>query len=269
VKKILVSASLPLFLLAGLSAAGPKEPEKAKTVSVRPLTLEQALSLWQSTERMVRDRRITRKDARQRFTWAFELIRERADVTASSQAWAFPLAGLRTGRYYQGSYRPKGFDFYAGSGKGSRHPAVDIFVRDRRRRGIDDATGRPVHVISSFDGIVVAAQPGWKAKDKTRGGVYTYVLQPATGYIAYYAHLKELNVVLGQVVRRGQVLGIVGRTGKNALKRRSETHLHYMLMRFGQGNFSIVNPIKRLDTAKRLPDPEDREAGAASKNKKM
>ncbi len=261
--KYLLPWVMTIVLLAAAPAPAKKkevEPAKAKTVSLKPQTLEQALALWQSTERMIRDRRIVRKDARQRFIWAYNLIRERCEVTTTTKTWAFPLAGLSTGKYYRGSYQPKGFDFYAGSGKGSRHPAVDIFVKDRRQRAIDDATGKPVHVISAFDGIVVAAQPGWKVKDQTRGGVYTYVLLPATGHIAYYAHFKELNVVLGQVVRRGQVIGIVGRTGKNARKKRSETHLHYMLMKFDKGNFYILNPLKRLAVSKRLPDPEDRQA---------
>jgi murein DD-endopeptidase MepM/ murein hydrolase activator NlpD len=53
-------------------------------------------------------------------------------------------------------------------------------------------------------------------------------------YETLYAHLSKFNVRKGQKVKRGEVIGYVGNTGKS-----TSPHLHYEVRRNGKP----VNPI--------------------------
>lgn len=54
------------------------------------------------------------------------------------------------------------------------------------------------------------------------------------GYKSMYAHLSGFNVKIGQKVKRGEVIGFVGSTGKS-----TAPHLHYEIIRNGEK----VNPV--------------------------
>jgi murein DD-endopeptidase MepM/ murein hydrolase activator NlpD len=60
------------------------------------------------------------------------------------------------------------------------------------------------------------------------------ILDHGFGIETYYAHLNEFNVRRNQKVRRGEVIGFVGNTGKS-----TGPHLHYEVRRNGRP----VNPI--------------------------
>lgn len=99
------------------------------------------------------------------------------------------------------------------SGFGMRaHP---IFGRTQMHAGVDLAapTGSPV--LATSDGRVDGA--GW-------GGGYglTVRLEHTEGFETRYGHLSRLAVVAGQTVRRGDVIGYVGSTGRS-----TGPHLHY------------------------------------------
>ncbi len=238
--------ALPLALLLALAPAAPGRCASAPA----PATLAQAASLWQCTERGVRDHQLSRARARRAFLRAFEALGRLSPRQGPLGRWAFPLPGYGPSDFSPLSYRPRGFDYYLGTGKGAPHPAVDIFVDDRRERQVDDRTGGPIPVVAAFGGVVVSAEQGWEHHDRWHGGVYAYVMRPQSGWIAYYAHLERLDVVLGQVVRGGQLIGYLGRTGVNADKRRSPTHLHLMWMRFRAGTFKVFNPTRPLRRAR-------------------
>jgi len=49
------------------------------------------------------------------------------------------------------------------------------------------------------------------------------------GYVSLYAHLSGYNVRRGQRVKRGEIIGYVGNTGRSA-----GSHLHYEIFKDGK-----------------------------------
>lgn len=119
------------------------------------------------------------------------------------------------------------------SGYGLRtHPILGTV---REHRGVDLAapTGSPILAPSA--GVVGRA--GWA------GGYGIAVsLEHGGGIQTRYGHLARLNVVAGQTVRQGDILGYVGSTGLS-----TGPHLHYEVRVNGQA----VNPIPQGGAATR------------------
>ncbi|HYZ87219.1 MAG TPA: M23 family metallopeptidase [Bryobacteraceae bacterium] len=105
------------------------------------------------------------------------------------------------------------------SGEGAFHSGVDLST----------PVGTPVKV--SGDGVVSHSE--W-------GGAYgrLVVVDHSGGLQTYYAHLSRLNVITGQVVRRGEVIGFSGISGRS-----SGPHLHYEVRRGG----IPINPYPYLN----------------------
>lgn len=99
------------------------------------------------------------------------------------------------------------------SGFGNRrHPISGGW---QRHNGIDLALPHGSEVRAANDGIVVKAQ--------RNGGYGLFVaLKHSGGVETSYAHMSRLDVSMGQQVRRGQVIGLVGSTGRS-----TGPHLHY------------------------------------------
>jgi murein DD-endopeptidase MepM/ murein hydrolase activator NlpD len=93
---------------------------------------------------------------------------------------------------------------------------IDPFLnRPAMHTGIDfrGVTGEPVHATAS--GTVTAA--GWS------GGYGRMVeIDHGNGLATRYGHLSAIEVKVGQTVRTGQVVGLVGSTGRS-----TGPHLHY------------------------------------------
>jgi peptidoglycan LD-endopeptidase LytH len=140
----------------------------------------------------------------------------------SRKEWVFPLAGYDqkaiTGGRIKG-YMASGYDYFTGNRHGG-HPSFDIFIRDRNQDSIDDRTGQQVKVLSMTGGIVVAMEEKWERGSKLRGGIYLWVYDPANKMLVYYAHNSKLFVGLGDIVKPGDVLATVGRSG---VERRQKT----------------------------------------------
>jgi murein DD-endopeptidase MepM/ murein hydrolase activator NlpD len=81
--------------------------------------------------------------------------------------------------------------------------------------GIDVSAPRGTNVVAPADGVVLAVG---------RRGAYglAIVIDHGYGMITRYGHLEGLNVRAGQRVRRGDVVGFVGSTGRS-----NAPHLHY------------------------------------------
>jgi murein DD-endopeptidase MepM/ murein hydrolase activator NlpD len=100
------------------------------------------------------------------------------------------------------------------SGEGAFHTGVDISA----------PTGAPVK--AAADGIVALAD--WS-------GAYgrLVIIDHGGGLHTYYAHLSRIDVIPGQEIRRGQVVGAAGATG-----RVTSPHLHYEVRQNG----TPINP---------------------------
>ena len=105
------------------------------------------------------------------------------------------------------------------SGEGAIHAGVDISVPE----------GTPVK--ASADGVVTYAQ--WQSGGFGRLVVVTH----NSGMQSWYAHLSKFDVIAGQEIRQGEVVGRVGSSG-----RVTAPHLHYEVHVGG----APVNPYRFL-----------------------
>ena len=98
--------------------------------------------------------------------------------------------------------------------------------------GVDISAPRGTLVKATADGIISTAQ--WAGEFGR-----LIVIDHSNGIQTYYAHLSRLEVVAGQWVRRGDVVGRSGATG-----RATSAHLHYEVRRQG----IAVNPHTYLNS---------------------
>ncbi len=97
-------------------------------------------------------------------------------------------------------------------------------------KGLDIANRVGTPVVATADGIVVKA-----AWDSNLGK--SVVIRHGYGVQTTYGHLSEINVRVGQKVRRGQKIAAVGNTGRS-----TGPHLHYAVAMNGVD----VNPAKYI-----------------------
>jgi murein DD-endopeptidase MepM/ murein hydrolase activator NlpD len=97
-------------------------------------------------------------------------------------------------------------------------------------QGIDISTDKGNPIYATADGTVESA---------ARAGAYgnLVVLTHAFGLSTRYGHLSAFNVTPGQHVKRGDVLGYVGSTGRS-----TGSHLHYEIL----ANGKLINPLQLL-----------------------
>ena len=94
--------------------------------------------------------------------------------------------------------------------------------------GIDftASSGTPIH--ATGDGMVVKVE-------RARGGYgNSIVIDHGFSYQTLYAHMSKIIVQRGQIVKRGQLVGLVGNTGKS-----TAPHVHYEVYKNGKP----VDPI--------------------------
>lgn len=97
-------------------------------------------------------------------------------------------------------------------------------------QGLDISTDRGQPVYATADGIVESA-----AYTGEYGNLV--VLKHAFGLATRYGHLNRFAVKRGQTVKRGDVIGHVGATG-----RATGAHLHYEIL----ANGNLINPLQLL-----------------------
>tara|TARA_B100000900_G_scaffold95051_1_gene78159 strand:- start:1488 stop:2465 length:978 start_codon:yes stop_codon:yes gene_type:complete len=106
---------------------------------------------------------------------------------------------------------------------------IDPFTKKRRRHfGMDFSAVRGTPVYATGNGII-------KRVDNRSAGFGKHIrIDHGFGYVSIYAHLDKYNVKRGQKVKRGQIIGFVGNTGRSVAP-----HLHYEIVKDGKK----INPI--------------------------
>ena len=105
----------------------------------------------------------------------------------------------------------------------------DPFTKKRRfHQGMDFTAPRGTPVYASGDGVVGRA-------DNRASGYGKHVrIDHGFGYVSLYAHLNKYNVKRRQEVKRGDIIGYVGSTGRSV-----GPHLHYEIFK----DWKRVNPL--------------------------
>ena len=112
------------------------------------------------------------------------------------------------------------------SGYGMRN---DPFTKVRKMHwGMDFTAPRGTPVYATGDGLVMRA-------DSNSSGYGKHIrIDHGYGYVSLYAHLFKYNVRKNQKVKRGDLIGFVGNTGRS-----EANHLHYEVFKDEQR----INPI--------------------------
>jgi peptidoglycan LD-endopeptidase LytH len=206
---------------------------------------------WHLLYTQIRDGLISRQEAQLRLKSLEAILRESYPeqfTGKDGKILCFPLEGYTRsaiGGKKGSGYRAQGYDFFDGN-RHKGHPGHDIFIQDGDQDGIDDSTGKSVNVLSASSGIIVTVNSDWEPSSPIRGGKYIWIYDPIKSRYYYYAHLNEIFVKIGQIVSRGERVGTVGRTGKNAHPNRSPTHLHFTVHHSMEGCPMPVDPYREL-----------------------
>lgn len=106
---------------------------------------------------------------------------------------------------------------------------TDPFTKKRKKHwGMDFTAPRGTPIYASGDGKVIRA-------DARASGYGNHIrIEHGYGYKSLYAHLYKFNVRKGQRVKRGDIIGYVGSTGRS-----EAPHLHYEIIKDG----TKINPI--------------------------
>ncbi|MEE2961688.1 MAG: M23 family metallopeptidase [Myxococcota bacterium] len=93
---------------------------------------------------------------------------------------------------------------------------VDPYTNEKvMHKGVDIAAAHGARVVASGDGTVIFVG--------SRGGYgKTLVVDHGFGFQTHYSHLSSYGVTVGQKIKRGGVIGMVGNTGRS-----TGPHLHY------------------------------------------
>lgn len=164
--------------------------------------------------------------------------------------------GYSTSRVFPVDYTLEGVNYFVREGKavGSIEYDMTYGMRDGvLHSGHDIGTNgdRNYTAHATIDGVVR------KAEFMTGGiGNAVYVEHTADGYWSNYMHLKSISVSVGQTVKAGDVIGVIGGTGGDYAP-----HLHFEIS--PDGNFhsggNTVNPQQYLgitgDNTTTLPRP--------------
>jgi len=145
------------------------------------------------------------------------LARRQRNIFSDLNVNVLPGAWPVTGRL-EGGYGRRNDPF---SGEGAMHTGVDISA----------PRGTPVR--ATADGVVIHAS--WNG-----GYGKCVIIDHGHGYQTWYGHLSRMDVIEGQEIRQGEVLGAVGTTGHS-----TGPHLHYEV-RVGS---APVNPYRFLARA--------------------
>jgi hypothetical protein len=109
---------------------------------------------------------------------------------------------------------------------------IDPFEKDvRMHEGVDFSAPRGTPVYATADGTVIYA-------DWNMGYGFVVDIDHGYGFTTRYAHLSKILVQVGESIKRGQIIGRVGATGRAVC-----SHLHYEV----HVADIKVNPVNYID----------------------
>lgn len=105
----------------------------------------------------------------------------------------------------------------------------DPFTKARKMHwGMDFTAPKGTPIYATGDGKVTRA-------DSNSSGYGNHIrIDHGFGYVSLYAHLSKYNVTAGRIVKRGDLIGFVGSTGRS-----EAPHLHYEIFKDDER----INPI--------------------------
>lgn len=111
--------------------------------------------------------------------------------------------------------------------QGRWHPGIDIVPAD----------------LSNSSALIRAADGGTVAKTtrSTWGFGNQLIINHGRGRTTVYSHLADFLISPGAEVEKGQVIGVMGSTGRS-----TGLHLDFMVMEKRGGSCQLVNPLSRL-----------------------
>ncbi|CAM5245373.1 M23 family metallopeptidase [Streptomyces griseomycini] len=146
-------------------------------------------------------------------------VQKAAQAAAAKQAsWVDPVKNYRLSASFAQN----------GGMWASKHSGQDYAV----------PTGTPV--VATHGGTVVKAGPNGAGDGPAYGNAV--VIKHGNGVYSQYAHLSQVNVQVGQVVKTGQKIALSGNTGNS-----SGPHLHFEI-RTTPNYGSAVNPMQFLNS---------------------
>lgn len=113
--------------------------------------------------------------------------------------------------------------------------------RKRPHLGIDLAAPKNTKIYSAHDGLVIYAGRDFRGFGKM------VMIEGAKGWATLYAHFATIKVKEGQRVRQGEVIGLMGRTG-----RASGVHLHFEIRK----SKGPVDPLLYLPGGTRVAETQ-------------
>ena len=123
------------------------------------------------------------------------------------------------------------------------HRGIDMVADINGQHAIDN-------VVAHTEGTVVWIQTGQKNNPKATGnasyGNCVKIKHP-NGYYTLYAHLAKVNVKLNQRVKKGQIIGLIGNTGRSF-----GAHLHWEVR---DTKDNRINPTPYIDA--NLPNTKE------------
>lgn len=135
---------------------------------------------------------------------------------------------------HQEQYHESYFDWPVDQAKLSRG-----FLPNKRRPhlGIDLAASKGTPILAAHSGKVIYTGQDFSGFGKL------IMIEGSRGWATFYAHLSKIRVSEGDRVKKGEVIGLMGRTG-----RATGVHLHFEI----RGARGPVDPLMYLPAGQRL-----------------
>ncbi len=216
-----LQTQLQVTIDEGLAALGAMQTDSPEMAARRSNLLKMKTdSVLSQIEQAVFDQ--------QNFQRTAQLIAEDPVLTSPGRLlWPIPHATISQG------FGPTAYVFEAGfAGFPHFHTGIDLAV----------PLGTPV--FAAADGVVVLARPMADTTGLLVGYGNYVVIQHDAGLKTLYAHLLTIGVKEGEIVHRGQLVGLVGSTGNS-----TGPHTHFEV----RIENSPVDPLQMLPDAVPLP----------------